>query len=339
MTVVLAPAARAQRGPATDQFSESSERKITARQIENMEARVALATSLVARLAPEAKALGRASGWTQASLDALLALPLAQLQRVEQEAYSADRLQDAIRSAKAEGQLIGSPTEDLVYTPIPPCRYIDTRIVGGRFSGFRDYDLAENGGIYGGNASCDPTANFGVADDQIGALAMNLTILDPLQAAGFAAAKPTQAAPLTSLVNWYEVGPAVQAANLAVVTMDQTAAVPEFVLQTSAPVHTIVDIFGAFLAPEATALDVTTVSTQWSLLLQLQFDVSATCPAGYAVTGGGFNSVTGTGTVVPFQLSKDGANNAYRCRGISVSLLPITASGTCEAICARTPGR
>jgi hypothetical protein len=80
---------------------------------------------------------------------------------------------------------------------------------------------------------------------------MNVTIVDPSTSPGFLAIKPTAAAPTTSLINWYEAGPAVQAANQGIVTIDQdvpTAA--EFVIVASGPVHVIVDIFGAFIAPQ-----------------------------------------------------------------------------------------
>ncbi len=336
--VFLATSLDAQRSQPTSK-GEARQSKLTAKQIENMEARIEVATAIVNRLQSEAKALGRANGWRQASLDSLLALPLNQLQRVQQEAFNVDSLQRSISEAKADPQLLGDPDEDLVYTPLPPCRYIDTRIVAGRFTGFRSYDLANAGTTYGGDATCSPTANFGVGEEDIGALAMNLTIINPAIAPGFAAAKPTQGAPLSSLVNWYETGEFVQAANMAIVPLDQTAAAPEFVLQTSADVHAIVDILGAFLAPTASALEVTSVETGWNLILQLQFDVVATCPVGYSVTGGGYNAITGLGLVVPIQFSKDGVNNAFRCRGISITALPITASGNCQAICARTPGR
>ena len=312
---------------------------LTARQIENMESRIAAATAIVNRFEQEARSLGRDAGWRKATLDSLLSLPLSQLERVRQIAHTADAVPAAIADAADDPQLLGDPDSDLVYTPLPPCRFVDTRIIAGRFVGFREYDIAQPGTTYGGDATCQPTANFGVSDDEIGALAMNLTIIDPALAPGFAAAKPTQNAPLSSLANWYEVGATVQAANQGIVAMDLSAAAPEFVVQTSALVHVIVDIFGAFLPPQATALEVVTVEAPWTILV-LDFDVTATCPAGYTVTGGGFNHSTGTlGGVLETQSSKDGANNRWRCRGISIGLVGVGSTGVCQAVCARTAGR
>lgn len=180
---------------------------------------------------------------------------------------------------------------------------------------------------------------FGVNEGEFGALAMNLTIIDPAAAPGFVAVKPTQAAPLSSLVNWYEVGPTVQAANQAIVAMDHSGAIPEFTIQTSALVHVIVDIFGAFLVPEKTALDNFNVTTGWSLFGgNNTFDVLATCPAGYSITGGGWNTNGSPGRVIPQQSSRAGATQGWRCRGYA-SIAALLESGYCEAICARTPGR
>lgn len=320
---------------------QKATRTLSQRQIENMQSRIALATAIVDRLASDAKAQGRGAAWRQVTLESLLALPLTQLERVQQEAHSADGVPRAIRAASSDPNLLGNPAEDLVYTPIPPCRFVDTRIVAGRFTGFREYDIAEPGSTYGGSAFCQPTVNFGTSDDEIGALAMNLTIIDPAIAPGFAAAKPTPSAPLSSQANWYEVGPTVQAANQGAITMDMSAADPEFVVQTSATVHVIVDIFGAFLAPEATALEVVSVRENWSILSPLlDFDETATCPAGYAITGGGYAHTTGVlGGVLVFENARDGTDHGWRCRGISLSVLPLNFSGFCEAICARTPGR
>ena len=313
--------------------------QLTPRQIERMEARIEAATTIVNRLEQEARSLGRGPGWRKVTLDSLLALPMSQLERVGQRAHGADEIPAAIVEATTDPQLLGDPDEDLVYVPLPPCRFIDTRLVAGRFFGFREYDIALPGSTYGGDATCQPTTNFGVGDDEIGALAMNLTIINPANAPGFAAAKPTQNAPLSSLANWYEIGEFVQAANQGIVALDLSSAAPEFVVQTSAQVHVIVDIFGAFLPPVATALEVTEVQTPWSILAH-DFDVTATCPAGDTVTGGGFNHSSGTlGGVLETQSSKDGSNNRWRCRGISLGILGIGSTGFCQAVCARTPGR
>lgn len=338
-----ADAQRSSRGEANWRSSDvehKATRGLSQPQVDNMRARVEIATAIADRFESDAKASGLAAGWRQATLDSLLSLPLAQLERVQQQAHRANALPGAIRDASADPSLLGDPDADLVYTPIPPCRFVDTRNIAGRFSGFRDYDISVPGSTYGGAATCHPTADFGAADDEIGALALNLTIIDPAVAPGFAAAKPTQGAPLSSLANWYEVGPTVQAANQGVVAMDLSTADPEFVVQTSALVHVIVDVFGAFLAPQATALEVVSVTTAWSILTT-DFNVAASCPAGYSITGGGFAHTTGGtfGGVLVTQDARDGTNHGWRCKGVSVGLQGVGAEGYCEAVCGRMPGR
>jgi hypothetical protein len=262
---------------------EPQGRAISAQQKANLHARMELARAIVDRHQPEAEARGLAIGWRQALLETLLPLSLQSLTNV-QGADSMEALSAAVASESLEPQAFGSTTEDLVYKPIVPCRYIDTRNVGGKISGFRGYDLAFSGATYGGLAACNPTALFGVGQNSFGAIVMNMTIVHPLGAPGFAAIKPTQVAPTTSLINWYQSGPAVQVANQGILTMDQTAAANEFWIQTSDPVDVIIDIFGAFIAPNATPLDcVTTAATVQNVAAGGTFGITPpACPAGYA---------------------------------------------------------
>src|SRR5690242_19361613 len=84
----------------------------------------------------------------------------------------------AMSSVKATPKLLGDASTDLVYRPITPCRYIDTRNVGGPISGFRDFDLHNTGTTYGGSGSCDPkSAAPGGDPANIGAVAFNLAIV------------------------------------------------------------------------------------------------------------------------------------------------------------------
>jgi hypothetical protein len=164
---------------------------------------------------------------------------------------------------------------------------------------------------------------------------MNVTIVDPDVAPGFVAIKPQPVSPTVSLVNWYEAGPNVQAANMGVVSTHQGAGT-EFTITSSAAVHVIVDLFGLFIAPEATPLDTVTATTPWSTSGE-GFNVVATCPAQYSIAGGGWNQDVGVDNGVNIrQSSRDGTNHAWRCRGIATAAG--TQSGYCEAICVRTPG-
>ncbi|MGH9173702.1 MAG: hypothetical protein ACRD1H_05075, partial [Vicinamibacterales bacterium] len=152
---------------------------------------------------------------------------------------------------------------------------------------------------------------------------------------GFLAIKPTAAAPATSLINWYEGG-SVQLANQGIVTLDQSALVDEFVVQTG-NVHVILDIFGAFLAPHATALDTQTVETNFLVTASTSFSESAACPSGYSLTGGGYTYFGPSTNIWVWQSGPDGTETAWACRGFNdtASLVDFT----CSARCARVPGR
>ena len=337
VAALVGTSALAQKGeqgkPAAEEMSRASgPKRVTQRQREDAAARVELATAIVNRLQGEASAKGLNAEWRRAALETLLPLSMDALQQVEQRANSFDSLAAARAEAAEDPNLIGDPNRDLTYTPIVPCRFIDTRVVGGKINGTVPYDTSTNGATYGGVAACAPITVFGVADDeQIGALAMNVTIVDPSVAPGFAAVKPTAAAPLTSLINWYEAGPTVQAANQGIVSTNQAAGTTtNFVIQTSAAVHVIVDLFGAFIEPQATALQTTSTTATVNVAAGGGWNSAsaAACPAGYVQTGvlcstSGFNTLLTDNT------------NFCGMRNNEGSIQTVTMT----RLCARIPGR
>ena len=317
-----------------------AEKGITEAQRANVRERVALATRIVNRHQGEARALGLAPEWRAAQLDVLLPLSLDSLRAVE-GAESLEALAAAVATEIIEPQSLGSITEDLVYKPVTPCRYVDTRVAGGKISGYRGYDLAVAGSTYGGLAGCAPQTIFGVDDDAIGALVMNVTVLEPSSAPGWLAVRPVQSTDPSALIAWATTN--VRAANQAIVTPDhQAGVVQEFWIQTSLPAHVVVDISGAFLAPAATALDQYVVGESETCASGADCSLVPTCPAGYRLTGGGL----GVETQVPgMDVIWDGPNtyggNAnepdWYCR------VRNNTGGSrtfyCFAVCSRTPGR
>lgn len=324
--------AQRQAGSHAEQTSSTGavRRGITPAHRANVQARVTTATSIVNRLDAEARAAGRAAGWRQATLEALLALPRTALDRVEQNAHSLDALATALASVADDPSVIGDPNKDLTYTPFPPCRYIDTRNVGGKITAAspRGFDLSLSGPTYGGGGGC------GLIDGVTAAIAMNVTIVDPSDAPGFLAVKPSLAAPTSSFLNWYEAGPHVQTANAGVLSVDQDVTGAEFFIQVSASVHVIVDFFGFFLEPEATKLETTVVSD--TLIVPNGaggFIESPLCPAGYAMTGGGCR----TGHFGHHIETTAWEGNAWLC--ISVNTSGSSSSLRAQAVCSRVPGR
>jgi hypothetical protein len=297
-----------------------------------LEERVALATAIVDRLAPHAEAQGLSEGWRQASLESLLPMSVSRLQRLQTVA-TPDELVSAVSAPEPDA--LGSASTDLVYKPISPCRYIDTRSVGGPITGSRGYDLVNNGAAYGGSAGCNPTVLFGVGQDSFGALVMNVTALSPVGAPGWMAVKPTASAGATILVSWDQSGPNARASNQGILTMDQNPAVAqEFWIQASYTANAVVDLFGAFVASPATALETTIVTNSISVAANSTAEVNApACPAGFVQTGGGCDGYPNLHII-----SSTGAiGGGWDCVARNDTAAAITLYA--DQNCARVPGR
>lgn len=325
------------RGSGRVVAAEKEVRGITEAQQARVRERVALAMRILEKHEAEAQAQGLSPDWRRAQLEALLPLSLAALEEVERAA-DLETLGQAIALEEADPQSIGNAGEDLVYTPVVPCRYIDTRAVGGRISGYRGYDLANNGSAYGGNAACAPATLFGVTNQNYGALVLNVTAVAPT-APGWLAIKPYTAAPTTSVVNWYDVGQTVQAANQAIVTTMRNSAEFEFYIQTSAPVHVVADLFGAFLPPEATRLDCVTSENTATAVPGSALFISSNCPTGYTPTGGGWWTDATSDVLAQMQFE-----SYPSMTGLGWTVTPHNRSShsvevTVHARCCRIPGR
>ena len=273
----------------------------TPAQLKEVQHRWTLAEQLVAQLEPQAKAMGLSPSWRQSTMQLLLANSATRLSELARlGSYAAVVSGAAPVRASGTTKLLGDASNDLVYKPFNPCRYMDTRNVGGKISGIRTFDLANTGNSYGGDPACDPKTLAGISnEDQIGALAVNIAIVDTSAGApGFLTMRPAGSTRLTALANWYVASASAQDSNAAIVTIDQTAQAAEFEIMTSSPVHVIVDLLGVFISPSATPLDCTTLQVNTLNVAPGGTGAPfATCPAGYAVTGGGchYYNLDGTG--------------------------------------------
>ena len=243
----------------------------------------------------------------------------------------------------------GDTTQDLVFKPFIPCRYIDTTIVGPKVQPPpalpRGFDISQSGSTYGGSAACAPLTLTGVDENSIGALAMNVAIFDTSAAAppGFLGARPAGSTNVTSLMNWDVSSPFWQDSNYAIITMDQTPLAAEFEFFTSSAVHVIVDLFGAFIAPNATKLDCVTLYNVSATTVAAGLEACANPPACPNTTAAGFYEAT-----APL-FDKGGATND----GLVVSQMNLNRPGlqvcgratagassfTAGVQCCRVPGR
>ena len=218
-------------------------------------------------------------------LETMYRAPLSELRAIGTGGGHDAIVRAATKAAKAP-QKLGAANTELVYYPITPCRYADTRSVGGPLTTPRAFDLSNDGGTYGGSAACNPKAAVGGNEDTIGALAINVAIVSPTVAPGFIGVRPAGATNTSALVNWYASGPTVQASNAGVVTTNQSPTSADEIEFFGSSTQFIVDVFGVFAAPTATALDCTNgLETSVNVdTTNRDFNLFAgSCPAGYTM--------------------------------------------------------
>jgi hypothetical protein len=226
-------------------------------------------------------------------------------------------------------KVLGALSNDLVYTPVAPCRILDTRstaagaIAGNSTRSFVAVNAA-NFTSQGGSAT-----NCGTLGLNATAVAINLTAVTP-SGAGYATAYPFGTAqPVAASVN-YAAGDIVN--NALIVQIPNPLSSFDFTLYTFAQSHYVADIVGYFAPPVATAL-------------QCQ-DTANTTVAGIAAGG--------TANAVAPACAAGYTQTATNCE-TSSWLMPIvfSHSGTCSArngdstpqdlrasrTCCRVPGR
>jgi hypothetical protein len=232
--------------------------------------------------------------------------------------------------SRAAVMALGSPSEDLVYTMITPCRIIDTRVAGGALQAgvSRDFigNTATNFDAQGGaHSNCGIPANPS-------ALVLNITVVKPAGTGyGNLTAYPYGVGrPLASSLNF--LGGTVVGNEVIVKQAIGTPA--NFRLYSNANTHVVVDVAGYFMAPSATALDCTN-SSGTGVVAAVGTSVDAyggSCPATYAATGGFCQTSNSDAYIVDTDLF-----STFDCQANAGP----TLSDTIYAVtrCCRVPGR
>jgi hypothetical protein len=188
--------------------------------------------------------------------------------------------------------LLGSPAADLVYNVLTPCRIFDTRVTGGTIltNETRDFIAYNPGGNFsaqGGSASSDCGVPAYAA-----AVVVNITDVLPI-VNNFITVWPFgETRPTTATILGVKNG---NVSNETVIKITQGGA-SHFSAFAFGKADLVGDVVGYFSAPEATALDCLIVNKTSSNVAAGATDtIKQSCPAGYAITGGGLN-ITGNAT-------------------------------------------
>ena len=253
-----------------------------------------------------------------------------------------------VLTAPASAQL-GAIANDLVFTPITPCRIIDTRYIGTYPVGTRiaanstrsfEVTSTANYSAQGGSATNCGGAG---ADGNYAAALINFTTVTPT-GAGYITAYPNGATkPLASTLNYD--GSDVKG-NSAVIKLNQAGGLDLNVFSVSST-HLIADLLGYYATPKATAMECTEVySAGVDLLPGVSLSIfSPQCSAGYTLISGGCNRASGstlgstnTYAFTPTSSTNPTNPNAFYC-GMNNSHPTETSSVTAMARCCRVPGR
>lgn len=228
---------------------------------------------------------------------------------------------------------LGSTTDDLVFTPVTPCRIVDTRltlegkILGSTARSFHAHgaDLSAQGGGNCDNPNFDP-----------GGIAFNVTVTGPV-GPGFATVYPEgEPLPPTSSVN-FTAGADVANAAAVKTTIGAVAPGFDFEVYASQTTHVIVDLIGYYAAPERTTLETSRVANGTILANNAQiFGLeSAPCPTGTRIISGACHP--GKAGVWIINQYPNLAANVWRCGFHNQSGGDATVY--VYGVCANIPGR
>ncbi len=224
---------------------------------------------------------------------------------------------------------LGALTNDLVFTPVTPCRIIDTRstAAGAIAANSTRSFVAINASSF--TSQGGSSTNCGTPGLNATAVAVNVTAVTPA-AAGWATIYPFGTAqPLASSIN-YAAGAVVN--NALTVQIPNPLSSFDFTIYTFAQSHYVADIVGYYAPPVATALQCVETANTDLAIAGNGGTGNATAPAcatGYTQTA--TNCAT-TSWLMPIVFFKSGVCSA---RNGDTNSQTLRASRTC----CRIPGR
>jgi hypothetical protein len=231
--------------------------------------------------------------------------------------------------AKAVAAKFGDLNQDLVFTPIQPCRIVDTRSTAAgaiAANATRNFVAINSSSFASQGGSATNCGTFGLSAT---AVAINLTVVGP-STNGYATIYPFGTAqPLASNIN-YLAGDII--GNSAIAQIPNPLSSFDFTLYSNGTSHYVIDIFGYFAPPNVTPLQcVETANTDLPISASggTGNAVAPTCPAGYTQTSTNCETTSWLMPIVYFQSGTCSARNG------DSSSQTLRASRTC----CRVPGR
>jgi hypothetical protein len=228
----------------------------------------------------------------------------------------------------ASTKALGDSVRDLVYTPVSPCRIVDTRTTS---AGAIPANSSRSFLALSGNYTAQGGSGSGcglAAASLVGAVAINVTSVTP-SGPGYATVFPyNNTQPMTSSIN-YSTGSIVN--NTIVTAIPNPLNSSDFTIYTFAQSHFVVDIVGYFSAPAATALQCTIGDSRTNNVQSGGFAsvFPPPCPTGFAAVS--TNCIAGSSQVNLSEVTL----TACTARNNSSSVQTISAAYTC----CRVPGR
>jgi hypothetical protein len=225
---------------------------------------------------------------------------------------------------------LGSLSADLVFTPITPCRIVDTRNAGGAITAGTSRDFLAWNTTYTGQGGASTNCGM-LYSRNVAAVALNLVVVGPA-ADGWIAAYPAGATrPNVSNLN-YKAGDVL--ANSAILKINQDSAVAsgyDWTLYSTSTTHFVADVTGYYSKPTATALNCnTTASSTVAIAAGATADAYApACASGFTLTGTNCRS---SSYDVHFAVSDNGQCSAKSANGAAQTI-------TATARCCQVPGR
>jgi hypothetical protein len=155
----------------------------------------------------------------------------------------------------------GSTQADLVYTPVTPCRIIDTRLAGGPIGAGSQRSFLATGNNYSGQGGF--AGSCGVPNGPATAIAVNLTVVGPPGAGDLRAFPYGAAVPLASVLNYVPGDTLANGINLTICDPSQSTCGFDFTVQSDGSVTDLVaDVQGYYsVLPSTLASGKTVVGT------------------------------------------------------------------------------